>query len=46
MMREPDRVFFEGLDPWVQEVIVDLFVSILEGKRKAQELGVSPRESR
>ena len=45
-MREPDRVFFEGLDPWVQEVIVDLFVSILEGKRKAQELDGSSPKSR
>lgn len=43
-MGEPDRVFFEDLDPWVQEVIVDLFVSIIEGKRKARELEVSPPE--
>ena len=44
-MDEANKMFFEDLDPWVQEVIVDLFVSILEGKRKAQELDVAPLES-
>jgi len=45
-MREPDRVFFEDLDPWVQEVIVDLFVSVIEGKRKGQGLDDAPPEPR
>jgi len=41
-MDEANKMFFEDLDPWVQEVIADLFVSILEGKRNARELAVSP----
>ena len=41
-MDEASKIFFEELDPWIQDVIVDLFVSIIEGKRKAQELNVSP----
>ena len=45
-MDEANKMFFEDLDPWVQEVIVDLFVSILEGKRKARELDVLPPEPR
>ena len=43
-MDEANKMFFEDLDPWVQDIIVDLFVSILEGKRKAQVLDASPPE--
>ena len=43
-MDEANQMFFEDLDPWVQDIIVDLFVSILEGKRKADKLEVSPPE--
>jgi hypothetical protein len=39
-MDEENKMFFEDLDPWVQDIIVDLFVSILEGKRKAQGLDI------
>jgi|GEM_PF-6986010 len=45
-MDEENQMYFEDLNPWVQDIIVDLFVSILEGKRKAQELSISPPDQR
>lgn len=36
-MEQPKPVFFEDLDPSVQQVIVDLFVSIIKEKSRSQE---------
>ena len=33
---EEQHVYFENLKPLTQEVIIDLFVSIIENKRKGQ----------
>jgi len=32
-----DFIYFEDLEPWVQEIIVDLFVSILDNRPSQEE---------
>ena len=41
-MEQPNPVFFEDLDPWAQQVIIDLFVSIIKEKRKSEEPSKNP----
>jgi hypothetical protein len=36
-MEGRDFIYFEDLEPWVQEIIVDLFVSILDNRPSQQE---------
>jgi len=45
-MNEGNQVFFEDLAPCIQEVIEDLLVSIIEGKRKVRSWKFHPLSRR
>jgi len=37
-VEKPQTNYFEDLDPFIQEIIIELIVSIIKEKRKKEEL--------